>query len=58
MAGMKYEGDERTLTMSEIEEILVGLYGDSEYDREAGCYAGNREFMSINNILRELSANC
>ena len=58
MAGMKYEGDERTLTMSEIEEILVEAYGDSEYDRQAGCYGGNGTWLSIDNILRELSAGC
>ncbi|MBO6270305.1 MAG: hypothetical protein J6N19_14340 [Clostridium sp.] len=56
--GMKYEDDERTLTMAEIEEILVEAYGDSEYDRQAGCYGGNGAWLSIDNILGELSAGC
>lgn len=56
--GMMYEDDERTLTMAEIEEILVEVYGDSEYDRQAGCYGGNRAWLSVDNILRALSANC
>ena len=54
----KYEDDERTLTMAEIEDILVSCYGESEYDREAGCYAGGRNWLSIENILSELSNNC
>ena len=49
-----YAGDERVLSMAEIEQILTEMYGDSEYDREAGCYA-NGNWFSVNNILRELS---
>ena len=54
----RYEDDERTLTMAEIEDILVSVYGESEYDRESGCYGGNRTWLSIENVLSELSDNC
>lgn len=53
----KYEGDERTLTMEEIEEILVSVYGESEYARTSGCYADGA-WLSIENILSELSYSC
>lgn len=53
---MIYAGDERVLSMAEIEQILTYLYGESDYDREAGCYS-NGNWFSVNNILRELSYN-
>lgn len=54
---MRYEDDERTLTMAEIEEILADNFGDSNYNREAGCYIDGN-WLSINSILDALSANC
>ena len=53
---MEYIGDDRTVTMERIEEILTDYYGDSDYDREAGCYANGR-WLSIDNVLAEISAN-
>ena len=54
---MKYEGDKRMVTMEEIEEILIYCYGDSEYDRVSGCRGGNGSWLSIENVLEEISAN-
>ena len=54
---MRYEGDRRTVTMEEIEEILVNCYGDSEYDRVSGCRGGNGSWLSVENVLEEISAN-
>lgn len=47
---MKYESDERTLTMKDLERILCKEYGTSEYDRVSGCYSDGKWF-SIDNIL-------
>lgn len=52
---MKYESDERTLTMADLERILCKEYGASEYDRESGCYHDHKWF-SIDNILSMVSA--
>lgn len=52
---MEYEGDERSLTIEELEEILIEVYGESEYDRTSGCYI-NRTWLSIDNVLGEVSA--
>ena len=51
---MKYETDERTLTMEDLEKILCKVYGTSEYDRESGCYH-NGKWFSIDNILEVVS---
>lgn len=51
---MKYESDERTLTMKDLERILCKEYGSSEYDREAGCYHDGKWF-SINEILNTVA---
>lgn len=51
---MKYESDERTLTMEDLEKILCKEYGASEYDRESGCYHDHKWF-SIDNILSTVS---
>ena len=51
---MKYESDDRTLTMEDLEKILCKVYGSSEYDRESGCYH-NGKWFSVDNILEAVS---
>lgn len=51
---MQYAGDDRTLTMERLEEILCEVYGDSEYDRTSGCYHG-RKWLSVDSILEAVS---
>ena len=48
--GMQFEGDERTLTMEQLEEILCENFGNSEYDRTSGCRTPYG-WLSIDNIL-------
>ena len=51
---MQYKGDHRTLTMERIEEVLVSIYGESDYDRESGC-SKNGHWFSVDDILDRLS---
>ena len=53
---MNYKDDERMVTMEEIEEILTNAFGDSEYDRESGCYHDGKWF-SVESVLEEISRN-
>lgn len=52
---LRYEDDNRTVTMADIEEILLANYGDSDYDREAGCRV-NGGWLSIDNVLACIAA--
>lgn len=54
---MLYEGDRRELAMEDIERALVEHFGESDYDREAGCYS-NGEWMSVNSILSIIAYEC
>lgn len=51
----KYEDDTRTVTMAEVEEILLANYGDSDYDRECGCIV-NGGWLSIDRVLGCIAA--
>ena len=55
MMKYEYENDDRTVTMEQIEIILTEAYGNSEYDRQAGCRGGNGNWLSIDNVLAEIS---
>ena len=47
----EYEGDNRILTMEDIEKILIRVLGGN---RDSGCYHNGR-WMSINTILEAIS---
>lgn len=54
--GMRYENDERMISMAEIERILTNLYGTSEHSRECGCYV-NGNWLSVEDVLTEIASN-
>ena len=53
---MKYDGDTRSLTIEELEKILVRTFGGGEYERTAGCYLNGR-WVSVDSILEKVSEN-
>lgn len=53
---LQYADDDRTLTMAQLEEIMISEYGSSEYDRTSGCYHDGKWF-SIDNILKSVSGS-
>ena len=52
---MDYEGDKRSVTMEELEQILTDIFGDSAYDRQSGC-SHNGSWFSIDSVLSTISA--
>lgn len=49
---MNYEKDTRTLTIEELEKILIAAYGNS--NRSSGCF-NNGKWFSIDDILSIVS---
>ncbi len=54
MSYTNYKGDKRTLTMEQLEELLLSVYGT--IDRIRGCYVNGR-WLSIDDVLRIVSDN-
>ena len=53
---MKYQGNEDVITLEAAERALTEAYGDSDYDREAGCYS-NGNWFSVDAVLNILAEN-
>lgn len=53
---MKYEGNEDVITLEQAERALTEVYGNSAYDREAGCYS-NGNWFSVDAVLNILAEN-
>jgi hypothetical protein len=47
---MKYQDNNNLITVAQIERALTEKYGDSDYDREAGCSCDG-EWLSIEEVL-------
>lgn len=54
MENRRYADDDTTFTLAQIEEILLEKFGDSQYERESGCYKSNGEFFSIDSVLEAI----
>lgn len=46
-----YDDNDKTFTLSEIEDCLREKYGKSEHAYEAGACADNGEWLSVREIL-------
>lgn len=52
---LQYADDDRTLTMAQLEKILISEYGSGKYDRTSGCYHYGGKWFSVDNILESVS---
>ena len=49
---MDYKGDDRKISMEELEKVLCDCYGWSGYDKNSGCSTCSGPWLSVNNVLK------
>ncbi len=50
-----YKGDDRCISLENLEKALCEKYGWSEYDKETGCYSREGGWFSIDKILKTVA---
>ena len=50
-----YKGDNRTITLENLEKVLCNKYGWSDYDKESGCNSQQGGWFSIDRILEAVA---
>lgn len=50
-----YKGDERYISLEDLEKVLCDKYGWTEYDKECGCYCSQGGWFSIDKVLKAVA---